>query len=192
MTDLNHETFDIRDALGGRTYPKDSILVHQDAATDYLIAESNETVGKLRKVGDKEGARELEERIRGLVEEAGKTALTFHVQAIADDERDLLVDAALAKYPEELDALGRPKENNDRSNYFTNLLWAAHIKSIEAAGGKDDEVDVDKVVALRASLPGHAKRQVTDAIDNLYQGAARGYQQAIQETGFSSAVSPGA
>lgn len=186
----DHESFNILDALTGRTYPSTTIKVHQDAEADFLIAEANVLIGELRAANEQEKARELETRINELRERAKSTAITVYLQSISDDDRDLLREAALSKYPEEFDFLQRTVPNADRDVFYTNNLWASHITALEAKGGKDTDITVDKIVALRTVLPDYSKRAIAAKLDSLYSGANDGYQQTVQDTAFSSAASP--
>lgn len=186
---LDHETFDIRDVLSGRTYQTDTKVVHTDAKADYQIFKLNQEIGDLRLRKETAKAKELEKKVEELVKQVSGTALTVNVQAISPDDRNAILEDAYDKYPEETDVLGRGIPSRERDRYFTNKRWAAHITSIESAKGTDTDVTVDKVIALLAVLPEHSLREIGDAIDGLYEGAAAGAEQAAQDAAFSSAAS---
>lgn len=189
MTDApDHKTFDIRDGLTGISYPEDTVTVYQDAKTGYLIKATNDEISRLRANKETEKARELENQVNDYVKTIESTALKFLIRALPKDVRNGLVKDALERYPEETDFLGRIVSNRDRDEYFTNRSWAAHIVSVETAGGTDVDVDVEKVAIVRISLPDHSLQQIQDGIDGLYQGQAAGFEQARQETSFSSAA----
>lgn len=188
MTELDHETFDIRDVLTGRTYPDDACTVHLDAKADFEIAKLNTEVSNLRMASRVESARELEERVKQLMEAASGTAIKVTVRAIELELRNTLRKEVTDKYPEERNVLGYVEPNLERDNLWTNRLWQAHIIKLETPKGTDTDISYEKVVALRASVPEYGLQKIADTIDGLYAGAKAGYEQAAQETAFSSAA----
>jgi len=187
--ELNHETFNLLDMLAGRTYPEDTVDVFLDAKTAYLIAKSNEEVGRLRANKQNDEAQELEKAVEALVEESSKAKLTLHIRAIPMEVREALLKKAFEEFPEERDFVGRVRESRERDKHYTRLLWEAHILSVETAQGTDHDITLEKVSAMRkGGIPEQGVDDIASAIKDLYAGTAAGFEQAAQETAFSSAA----
>lgn len=190
MTELDHETFDIRDILSGRTFPEDTCTVHLDAKADFEINRLNNEVSTLRLNRKPEEARELEAKIVKLQAAAASTAIKVTVRAIPDELRSTLRNEVLELFPEERNVLGQVEPNTERDLLWTRRLWQAHIIELEVTDrGVDRDISLEKVVSIRASVPEYGLQLIANTIEGLYKGAAAGYEQSAQETAFSSAAS---
>lgn len=189
MTELDHETFDIRDVLTGRTFPEDEVTVHLDAKADFEIHRLNQEASVLRLTRKTDEARALEAAVEALIKQASGTAIKVTVRAIPNELRETIMDEVLEKYPEERNIMGQVEPVKERDLLWTNRRWQAHIVSLETPKGTDNDISLEKIVALRASVPEYGLQKIADTIDGLYHGAKGGFEQAAQETAFSSAAS---
>lgn len=188
MTTPDHNTFDIREGLLGTSLPEDKVTVYQDSKTAFLLKATNDEISRLRANKETDKAKQLEAEADKYVQEIAATSLEVSVKALPKDDRNALVKDALEKFPEETDFLGRAQPNRERDEYFTNRHWAAHIVSIKSAAGTDTAIDHEKVAVIRVALPDPSLARIGNAIDGLYEGAASGFEQALQDVSFSSAA----
>jgi len=168
-------TFSFIERLRGRNYAKDDVIVYLDEQLGY---ELNELVVELRTNDDlnAQTTTELEEKIAQKIAELAPHAYTFHLHGISSRDYNNLIDSAANLYPyeyeEETDILGRKtktiKENEDRQEYFTGILWLACIESIVAPDSSvASDIGPELIAEMRTSAPIAAVHRINQTVEKL-------------------------
>lgn len=191
MTDVSPSisTFDIAQVLMGRGYPETEVPFYLDEATAVEIsrAEKNLThLGLLQK--DTEYAAE-EKRLAELKEKLRKDQFTYHLRGVPNKTRQDVLKKAFEKYPKKIDAfgLGGIDENDERDQFYTNLLWQAMtVKIVSPDGQVQVHPTLEVIEQFRDYAPAAALSAIDDAIQELSVGAKAGFEAASRDADFLS------
>jgi hypothetical protein len=186
--------FNIVDAVKGRGYPKDEIVVFLDENVAFRIAEINEAIDAISQQMDKSGVdkktldkflKEHEailDKREALLDEMRKEEYVFHLTGISEGARQDLFDKAVAKYEIKKTMVlnqvsgefeEQEVENVERDRYFTALLWEAGIyKIVSPDGSEQDELTYDQAAELRRLLPLASLTTITEAIEKMRAATA--------------------
>lgn len=170
--------FSFIDRLQGRNYPKDDVVVYLDEELGYRLldvqrrmeGDDNHTPSiPEMKLLEKEHAR-LSAALRD-------SKYTIHLQGISNEDWDAIVDDAAEHFPYEYEETTNPftgaktKEviqSQERSEYFTKMLWLKFIQSIEdSEGNVDSDISLGTISAFRKQAPFSAIARVSETIDKL-------------------------
>lgn len=185
------KTFDIADMFAGISYPEDSVTINTDARAAFEIHRLKEEA--LRAVQDKDEAkgRDVESRLKALLEKAKNTQFTIHVRGVSRDDRRNVEEIVEAEFPTKRDLFGREEVNRAGNEKYENLMWALYITRIERPDGSALVAPTEADVALiRGRTPESELLRVAEAIRGLQEGAKGGFETLAQDTDFLSGASP--
>lgn len=166
--------FNILDALQGRGYPTDEVVLHLDEATAHKIAreDDSEKLAELRKILD-------------------RSAYTFHLTGISSAFKDALRKKAFEVFPSQYDhsknfLTGQvekvEKPVNERSIWLGDMLMAAQTTKIVGPDGGEDHIGLvieqleddslltalaAKMRALATNLPTSQFQKWDSAVESL-------------------------
>lgn len=191
---LTRENFSFADALKGRNYPEETVVVYLDDTFAYeameLAAKVQEYTVRVAEYGKAVTADEKRElkALESLLADA-KTAQADLAERLKGIRYEIVVkgvstgfdeDAltvARAEYPVEyssdLNAFTGATTRNEvpdpaRDRYYTNLRWQGRIKQITSpSGAVDTNLSLESVAAIRRTLPKIAAAILADAIEKV-------------------------
>lgn len=195
VTPLNHETFDLAEALAGQNYPQEDIHVPFSHVIGYEIKKQSDIVKALElkrsvEAISQEDVQEAQDLLDEMIRDAADSLFTVTLRAVPRALRMAEREKAYAKYELETDMLGREKPNEKRDEMFTNSDWALHIIQIKDPSGRVlRDLDEKKAAYLRGNIPNWSSEKIGEAIKGFYLDSAEGFEIQAQETGFLSAAS---
>lgn len=137
-------TFSVLAAVQKRAYPTADVTVHTDAGTAYEIV-------ALLEESDAPGTTDarvnaIDKKVKALLKELGKSALTFHMRGISQGLSDSISEEA---------AKAEPDDEEARNIHSNMAHLAAHIVRVTDAEGNVDEhlFTREEADALRGFLP---------------------------------------
>lgn len=179
-------TFSISEALLERAYPVDEVKVYLDEQTAYAIVRIDEQIDELEddassSVEDIADAAQkqqadLIDRRKELYEKLQNSLYVFHVMGLPEGARQEILEKAFEQYPQEWiedkNVLGEvkrtEKENPERDNLFTMLLWEKSISKIVSPDGAEQVgVTDDDIKVMRKVMPVSAVTKINNSIDKL-------------------------
>lgn len=173
-------TFNILNVLKERAYPKDDIHVYLDEDSAYKASVINEKIEELSTSEDPESQVEIEKLIDerdALIKKIADSKYVFTMVGISEGTRDDLVNKAKEKFPIEYkhetnvlttETSKEEIESPERDEYFTELLWEAHIEKITAPDGSvQDNIAFEDIHGLRRSLPIAAISNISTSMEKL-------------------------
>lgn len=185
MENLDPLTFDLGEALAGRTYPTSEVTVYLDEEKAYEIYALNQKIRVLEAAG--EDTEVYHKQIEDLRKFVVGSAITVHLRGLDPEEDRLLKESALKEFPIKKDALGREVPVPERDDFFLNSYWKAAITKIVLPNGSSTEdVQTEHVRMLRNKLPVYGVTEIDKAMRELASGAAEGFKTIIADTDFLS------
>lgn len=184
--------FNIIDVLNNRAYPEIDVDVYFDESKSLKAVEIQEKIEELEKANlrknggaleaNKKRIEELNSEFDLILDSLSESKYVFTITGISEGKRDELLKLAIAKYPIEYDETTAPltgevtrkeKDNEERDRLFTNLLWREQIKKITSPDGDvQDEISIEDVQAIRASLPIAGSSKINEAIERVRLASA--------------------
>lgn len=179
-------TFSISEALLERAYPVEEVKVYLDEQTAYAIVQLDEHINELEEDASStfeevalaaQGQQEvLIERRKELLAKLQKSLYVFHITGVSEGTRTEMLEKAFEKFPQEYiedknilgDVKRTEKDNPERDNLFTMLLWEQSIaKIVSPSGAEQVGVTADDVQVMRKSMPVSAITKVNNSMDKL-------------------------
>lgn len=152
---ISEDEFDALAFFSGQALPEDTVTVYADAATAYRLAMLRAKQEERRELEESEGISLTDEiewvdpdEVDALKATLRKSAVTFHLRALAPAARDAIEKKVRATYPYVEGA-----ENSEYNEAFNGNLIADTIIAVTNAAGK---VDKNKWDAARAVAFGKA------------------------------------
>lgn len=173
---LEEGVFSFADAITDRAYPEFRVPVHLDEAKVQRLLEISDKLENLDDSITPEKLEELQEEHDGLADQINKDAFHVVVRGIAPDVYDSVRDTAYGVYPAEFEegehvVTGMPWKreipNDERMDYYLNLLRMKHIVYIENAKGQKDDsflADAAAFSGVWSKLPRVARVKIDEAI----------------------------
>jgi hypothetical protein len=181
-------SFDIRDALAGRTYVTTKAPFWVDDAIFYEIEAAVEAHAEAI---DNDIRMKAEGELDRLEAERDAQAYTLHLRAISNRSNEDIVSKALSQFPIKRDAFGREDDNTviKRNRLMRELQLAAHLTKIVSPDGETQVIDDDNrgdiARALLADAPPVSLGVVDQAIAKI-NNEFKTQQAAHQDTDFLS------
>lgn len=195
--ELDHNTFDLLDAISGRSYPEHEVRVSFDEKKAFDLYQTDNRIKILSvmvHLSDEEKAEleRLRDEVRPqLISDLKSSTYTFKLRGVSRDARDEVVELADKEYPKERDARGRVVPDKNRAEYIENQYWLLHIVSITNPQGKTNaDLDSETVQLFRDQAPVFAVEAVAAGIRELIEGSKAGFESLAQDTDFLSERSP--
>lgn len=196
--ELDHNTFDLLDAITGRTYPEHSVKVSFDEKSAFDLYEVSNRIkalearASIRSAEEDDELRELVDVKRpDLLEKMKSLTYTFLLRGVTRDARQELIDLADERYPAPQDADERAKVARERAEFVENQTWLMHIVSITNPQGQTNAaLDEDTIQMFRDQAPLVAVNRVAGGIQDLTRGAKSGFETLAQDPDFLSERSP--
>ena len=179
-------TFSISEALLERAYPTEEVKVYLDEQTAYEIVQLDEHINELEEDASStfeeialaaQGQQEvLIERRKELLAKLQNSLYVFHITGVSEGARTEMLEQAFEKFPQEYiedknilgDVKRTEKDNPERDNLFTMLLWEKSIaKVVSPSGAEQVGVTADDVQVMRKSMPISAITKVNNSMDKL-------------------------
>lgn len=179
-------TFSISEALLERAYPTEDVKVFLDEQTAYAIVRLDEQIDELEEDASSEfediavpaqkQQAELIDKRKEMFEELQKSLYVFTLTGVPEGTRQELLEQAFEKFPQEWiedknilgDVKRTEKENPERDNFFTMLLWEKSITKITAPSGAEQiAVTADDVQVMRKAMPVSAVTKINNSMDKL-------------------------
>lgn len=179
-------TFSIAEALLERSYPSEEVKVYLDEQTAYAIVRIDEQINELEEdasssdegiANTAQGQQaELIDKRKELYEHLQKSLYVFHISGVPEGTRNELLEQAFEKFPQEYiedknilgDVKRTEKENPERDNFFTMLLWEKSItKIVSPSGSEQVGVTADDVQVMRKTMPVSAVTKINGSMDKL-------------------------
>ncbi len=180
-------TFNIVSVLKERAYPSDIVNLYLEEQAAYDAAEIGERIAEIEEIDSASGfqlsedlKKELEEltaKRESLIKKIDAQKYLLKITGISEGKRDELLKQALKKFPTEYEEATSPitgevtkneLPNQERNDFFTELLWLEHITSITAPdGSSQEEFTIEDIREIRSGLPISATGAVTEAIEKI-------------------------
>lgn len=167
-------TFSFVERLRGRNYAKDTVTVYLDEDLGYKL-EALELEYRNDNTSDKR-VKELEKEIAATLAQLEPSKYVFHCEGISNKRYGELEDAANEKFPIEYDETVHPFtgektktiiNSNERNEWFTSELWAAHVAKIVSGDSEDANVTPTVMTEFRDNAPLAALQRVGELINKL-------------------------
>lgn len=184
MTDF--KTFDLTQALSGRSYPETSVDVYFDEDAAYTAAVLNRE--RERPGLTLAAAEVLDGRIEEAAKKFKKSKYVFHLKGVPPRVRKAITTETLKILGE---GGGTAADAYEAEEIRAAKTWAAHIVRIEdPSGAQKIGLTEEDARDLLGNLPDAAIQAVDEEIGELLERASVGIDVALADTDFSSAVSP--
>lgn len=144
--------FDLREIAAGRAYPTATVNVWVEERLFFELAALER---KQASETDDDAVNALESQIQKKREELEASALKVHLRGTSRRAREDMQTKALSQFPIRRDVYGRDDDLQavNRNRYVTELVFAAHIQSIEAPNGsKQDWTEENRQELARVFL----------------------------------------
>jgi len=172
--------FSIINAIQDRAYPHDEVNIYLDEQTAY---EASLVKTKLNSTDVLDNEYEaIEAELNKLLKTLEKSKYVFTITGISEGKREEIYDIATEKYPVEYretknNFTGETKreeiENVERDNFFTSLIWAAHItKIVDPEGNVQGALSPEEADTLRLSLPLASSSMINKSIETIRSSTA--------------------
>lgn len=191
MTDVTPSisTFDISAVLMGRGYPESEVPFYLDEATAVEVHRAELKLSHLGRLMKDDEYAEQEKVLAALTEKLRSQRYVYHLRGVPNKVRQDVLKQAFAKYPKKPDAFGLPgmDDNDDRDQFYTNLLWhAMTVKIVAPDGNVQVNPSVEVIEQFRGYAPQAALTAIDAAIQELSSGAKAGFEAAAQDPDFLS------
>lgn len=165
-------TFDIRDALLGRSFPEantpiwvDDRVFYEIEEIQHQIADAVDTIRarsvKTGEVPDAEkdpAVKKLMAKLKHAQKVRDEQAVTVYFRAIDNEENEAIIEEALQQVPIERDMFGREREISTlrRNRMIRELSFAAHMTKLVSPDGQEQLItdenrrDVARAILLKA------------------------------------------
>jgi hypothetical protein len=179
-------TFSISEALLERAYPVEEVKVYLDEQTAYAIVRVDEQIEELEEdasstfeevsVPAQKQQSDLIDHRKELYGKLQESLYTFHVTGVSEGARQELLEKAFEQFPQEYiedknilgDVKRTEKDNPDRDNFFTMMLWEKSIVKVVAPSGSEQVgVTEDDVRVMRKAMPVSAITKMNNSMDKL-------------------------
>jgi hypothetical protein len=184
-------TFSISEALLERAYPVEEVKVYLDEQTAYAIVRVDEQIEELEEdasstiesisdTAQKQQAELIDHR-KELYTKLQDSLYVFHVTGVPEGTRQELLEKAFEVYPQEWiedknilgDVKRTEKDNPDRDNLFTMMLWEKSItKIVSPTGSEQAGVTEDDIKVMRKVMPVSAITKMNNSMDKLRMSTA--------------------
>lgn len=184
-------TFSISEALLERAYPVEEVKVYLDEQTAYAIVRVDEQIEELEEdasstiesisdTAQKQQAELIDHR-KELYTKLQDSLYVFHVTGVPEGTRQELLEKAFEVYPQEWiedknilgDVKRTEKDNPDRDNLFTMMLWEKSItKIVSPSGSEQVGVTEDDIKVMRKVMPVSAITKMNNSMDKLRMSTA--------------------
>lgn len=184
--ELNYETFDLAEAIAGRTYPEDTFPVYFDAAGAYRFMKMNRELDRIR--ADDPAFEAKERELVELGRQLKSQRYSVTVRGTPPYVRDNIHESIRVANP----AL-RPGEKFVGTVYrdFMVKMWAAQIVKFENPEGKIvAPLTEEGARTLWDNSPDYTRAQIINAIETLAEGEAAGFETILADPDFLSDASP--
>lgn len=147
-------TFNVLDAIQGRSYPQDIVTIYTDTNAAYEIHNIEKHIADLGN-DEAEQINKLDEQITTLKQRIKDTALTFRLRGIGRDLKEAINDEARLLFPWTDKTNPDPVDQGIGAEWVNRSFLAAHIVDVTDALGNVDEHmwDEAQVETLRKSIP---------------------------------------
>lgn len=187
------ETFDLIGAIEGTTFPEKTVDFLFDAAAANTLAAINRELEKFLALGMTDSYNDLEKVYFKAIEDLKDHIYKVTVRAVPRKTRKGILAEADAKYPVKRNAItGQEEPDFDKMEFLNLLTWRAHIQKFEDPQGRvvTGPLPRETVEHLLDNAPDASIAAVSQAIDDLTNGAQAGYEQAVRNLDFLSEPSP--
>lgn len=173
----------LKQVLAGIEFPEETITVFLNAKQMYLYS-------KAKREWDSDPVNDEKRQVVEAYESAFENeALKVTVRDIPLSTRRAVVKKVRSEFPPSENMFGAPIDTPEGFEEINTRLWALYIVSMEH-NGKSVSVEPDDIRTLRESAPDVTLEAISNAIDQLTEGAKSGYEQIVQAPGFLSQPSP--
>lgn len=188
---LDYKTFDVADMFAGVNYPSTTVPFYTNAEIAYEFNKLAHDAKDAVERKDEAAAKAVEKRREELLKESEKFRFEFHLRGQSRDNRDAVLEAVRAEFPDgEPDLFGRRTPNPDAEKAYVNRYWALHVEKIVRGDGAVLLPDEATVRIIRGQAPDSEIDKVEAAIQELSVGAKSGFESLAQEHDFLSSASP--
>lgn len=200
---LNKGVFDLRAVLAERQLPETEVSFYIDEDMGHALERVEAQLSNLKntlavsKLGDDKAAikqaqtavKKTEDKLEELRQAV--TPYKAHIRTITRRAKFDIQSKAIHKFPFQRDVQGFDDAENEinRTRYADALVWASHLRSIEAPDGATQTFagfdDLEKVQDIMDTIPESAYRRINKAIDDLMDDGTQ-FEFAAQNEDFSS------
>lgn len=188
--ELDYKTFDLVGILSGRDYPTLEVPVYFNEVLGFSIHEARKLSEQAQLAGDEEVAKELQEKLKALVEETKDQKFTVHFKGIPESARRDIMSEVEKSHPVKKDLLGRPESDTEADTAFTKAAWGAYVTHITDPEGAKALATEDVIEALYNSAPATVHLAINEGLSELRGGSKAGFEFAAKEIDFLSQASP--
>lgn len=176
MAELDAKTFDLMEALTGRSYPEDDFDIYLDEAGGYRLAKLNREAETL-KPGSEEFLQN-EEETKALIKRMQDHKLTVTIKGAPHHVRESVFES-VEKMREDRDPAWE-KELQYRT-------WATFIVKITNPSGEViAPISREEAKALWDHLPDPARNTINAGIQTIAENSAAGFELAALDVDFLS------
>lgn len=189
-TTLNHKTFDLGAVLAGQDRPETTVDVYFNEKLGFTINKLRSAIQEQDRLGNEDAATELQKELSGLVEKVAQSKYTVHLRGIDEGVRKNILKKVREEFPEQRDFMGRPMDNLEGDEVYTRRLWTAMITKVVDPEGAISYMTEELAKDLQDKAPKSAQGAINQAINELDEGGAEGFEFAAREAAFLSIASP--
>lgn len=174
------KTFDLTQALSGRSYPEADVDVYFDEEAAYTAAVLNR---ERERPGLSDSAVELlDSKIEEAAEKFKKSKYVFRVKGVPPRVRRAIMAETLKLLGE---GGGTAAESYEAEETRSCKTWAAHVVRItDPEGAVRAAITEDEARELRENLPDAAIQAVDEKIGEMLERASNGVDLALADTDF--------
>lgn len=174
-------TFDLAEALAGRTYPTDTVNVFLDEHKMYVLSKA------LMAASQDPGSVDKENEVSRLMEEFRSEAYIVTIRGVDPELVNAIMDELNEEFPLVSDAFGRFKMSSERAYAFQRRLWSLYVIEIKDPKGAVISPPTEEHLAMfRNKAPEAAIKAVDDAIETMRAGTEAAYKTTVSDLAFLS------
>lgn len=185
---MDEKTFDLRDALLGRSYPETSIRVWLEEEPWFKLSKAEKRAADA--ASQSKELSKAEKEIVKLQEQIDASAYTVHLRGISGRSGEDIISRALIEKPIKRDMLGREDDLQqiERTRLISELSFSQHITKIVAPDGSQQVLDDENRRDIARAFLQLAPKSAVKVVDETIAALSRDFserQAELQNPDFS-------
>lgn len=171
-------TFDLLEALAGRSYPEEIVEVYLDEGVAHEIEIADEALRVLSGKGDYDSYQSLEEKRNALAQKMKSSRVAFTIRGTSREDKIAMNEAFVERCRDE-----KKLPENKRGEEFAVMTWCEHVVGIRSPRDEPIEVSEDVIRKFRLQAPDASVARIEKAIKRI-NTVSEGFDIAVNSPDF--------